>query len=395
MTFVIKYGKILSYYQNVTGHSFTGGLAMNDFFRISVVMEMLIVNLFTVDICAERKYSRLKSYSTLVIFTFILTSFTKDIWAYIGFDKGNAAFAMIGIIYLLPLSFLYQESLLQLMSVLFSAWIYTMFIFCFSARLACFWPEQQLVGRTLVIQSLLYAVTLSSFLHWVRKGFLFVMSNIARSSRYILQIVSLSWFISMIIIQANLIYTGNPILQVISITILGADSILSYLLIYSTVKNQKEVQNLERIVYVDDLTKLSNRSKLFKDLPVLIEKGNPFRLIFMDLNRFKSVNDQYGHAMGDRYLIQFSLDTIAMLGPEDQMYRMSGDEFVIVTTSKDRQRLIDKLNHYPDTLHGLDIPFLGLSLGWSDFPDEQTSPDKLISLADHRMYQTKPVYDRE
>lgn len=362
---------------------------MNYFFHTAIVMEMLIINLFTVDICATRKYSRFTTTASLIVFTILLNLLTQGLWSPMGFEDGNAAFALIGIVYLFPLNLLYQERLPHLLSILFSAWIYTMVVYCLSVRIADMGITNQMVTSTLLAQSLIYILTFYGFIYWIQKGFLFILRNITQSNRYLLQLVSLCWFISIIIVNANLIYTNSQLLKAASMLTLAVNAFLSYLLIFSMVKSHKELRNLEDIVYLDYLTQLYNRSRLFKDIPRLIEQRIRFRLFFIDLNHFKSVNDQHGHMVGDQYLICFSNQTLAMLSKHETLYRMSGDEFIIISRAKDYQPVTDKLKHYPPALKGMDIPFLGLSLGWADYPEEGSQLDDLIAIADHRMYLDK------
>lgn len=362
---------------------------MADFFRIAIVMEMLIANLFTVNLCAVRKYSKATSVVVLVGFTFILTYFTRGMWAFMGFDQGDASFALIGIVYLIPLTFLYREPLRHLLSSLFSAWVYTMVIYCLAVRVAYLWPEEYFLRNTFLVQSLLYLATFYLFTRWIQKAFLFMLRNITQRNRYMLQLVSLSWFISIIVINANLIDTENQWLKMISIIAIAVNALLSYLLIFSMVSSHKEIENLESIVYLDPLTKLYNRAGLFKDAAELIQKQIAFRLVFIDLNHFKQINDKYGHAVGDQYLICFAQETKALLDITEQLYRMSGDEFVIISRSRGQRSCVGRLREYPDTLKGMETPFLGFSVGWADFPEEETSLDKLIILADRRMYQHK------
>lgn len=367
---------------------------MDNFIRITIVMEMLLANLITVNACATRKYSKFKTLAALLGFTTILTYFTKDLWAYLGFDEGNASFALIGIVYLIPLAFLYKELISSISSILFSAWIYTLIVFCSSAFTARLLPFAPLTRTILIVQTILYAFTYYPFTLWIRKGLVFILKNIARKSRYILQIVSLCWFFSIVIIQAALIHNSRIALNAAVVLTMVFNSVLSYLLLYSMVLNQQQIRNLEYVVYTDNLTGLPNRACLFQDLPLLIEKGSPFRLFFIDLNHFKQINDNYGHQIGDQYLICFSNELKGILGRTDKLYRMSGDEFIIISRAESFSKPESFLLSYPDILPGLNTPFLGMSIGWADYPTEALVPDKLITLADSRMYQNKQSAQR-
>lgn len=361
---------------------------MNDeLLSICIVMEMLAVNLFTVDICSKRKYSILKTLLSFLLFTAVLTIFTKSLWDPLGFHQGNALFAIIGTIYLIPLSLLYQDHPLRISGILFSAWIYTLLIYTVSVRLSdLFWNEFFLFG-VLVIQSILYLITLYGFIFWIKKKFLFVLKSMTDKNQYLLQIVSLCWFISIIIINANLTYPEVSSLQLAAIFALAIDAVLTYFMIVSMFKGASELKSLQNIVYIDPLTGLLNRERLFADAQELIQRKKPFSLLFMDLNHFKSINDQYGHQTGDKYLVQFTQTTKSYLSSSDQLYRMSGDEFIILSQSLHISRLLNKLHNYPK--HFGKIQFLGCSIGIASYPQETMKLDELIYLADQRMYQDK------
>lgn len=89
----------------------------------------------------------------------------------------------------------------------------------------------------------------------------------------------------------------------------------------------KKVQSL---IYYDDLTNLPNRKQLKIICDELIDRKNQFALIFVDLNKFKMINDVYGHSVGDQLLINFSTIMRVALGDKGIITRYSGDEFIII-----------------------------------------------------------------
>lgn len=360
---------------------------MEQALSILIVMEMLAVNLFTVDICSRRRYSGLRTFLTIVAFTFVLTAVTNSWWGPLGFEEGNALFAVIGVVYLLPLSYLYDGPLPGLSGILFSAWIYTLLVFCLAVRCAYLLGGGSFTASVALVQTVLYAVTLAPFLLWAKRGFLYVLKNTTRKNLYLLQAVSLCWFGSVILINAQLVHTDSGALKLATILAVSVDAVLSYWLIVSMFKSLREVKDLQDIVYTDPLTGIFNREKLFVDAEALLKQRKRFRLIFMDLDHFKSVNDQHGHLAGDHYLTAFARATGGFLRTGETLYRISGDEFVIISRRPDADALPDRLKMYPDHLDGL--PFLGCSIGWADHPDECATMDALIALADQRMYRNK------
>lgn len=126
------------------------------------------------------------------------------------------------------------------------------------------------------------------------------------------------------------------------------------------------------------------------DITYKINKGLPFNLIFLDLDNFKSINDVFGHAKGDEYLIDFTKEMLKRYY-RNNFYRISGDEFVVIIDG-------DKINNdkleienieYTNEITGL--RFLGLSAGSSHFPTDSKTLSDLLSTADYNMYQKKKI----
>ena len=109
----------------------------------------------------------------------------------------------------------------------------------------------------------------------------------------------------------------------------------------------------------------------------------------MDLDNFKQVNDTYGHSVGDEYLIHFTKATIDTLNEKGSLYRMSGDEFICIYNSKQLDLFLSNFNENIINSFNFDIPFLGVSIGYSKFPQDGYLLDILIKKADTIMYRVK------
>jgi diguanylate cyclase (GGDEF)-like protein len=114
----------------------------------------------------------------------------------------------------------------------------------------------------------------------------------------------------------------------------------------------------------------------------------PFSVVFMDLDRFKSVNDEHGHAEGDEYLKNFARTIEGMYKEYGNLYRMSGDEFVLIHTSPDNTRLCHEIEQF-DFKGDPGRAFLGVSVGCAHYPDDATTVSELLHIADTNMYQVK------
>lgn len=103
---------------------------------------------------------------------------------------------------------------------------------------------------------------------------------------------------------------------------------------------RKKLDEAERKASTDTLTGIENRRGLESRVRRYTDSGVPFTVMILDLNRFKSVNDNHGHLAGDKLLIEFSRKLVASLGPGDHAARWGGDEFVVLMESSLREAIM-------------------------------------------------------
>lgn len=158
-------------------------------------------------------------------------------------------------------------------------------------------------------------------------------------------------------------------------------------------------QKLEHLAHHDILTDLPNRLLLQVRLAAALEHAHrsPQRLalLFLDLDRFKDVNDSLGHPTGDALLIEVARRLRKRLREEDLLARIGGDEFVVLLEdieSPDHaatvaREVIERLNE-PFSIDGQTL-FVGASIGISLYPDDAQDATELIQHADAALYQAK------
>ena len=148
---------------------------------------------------------------------------------------------------------------------------------------------------------------------------------------------------------------------------------------------------LERQLLVDDLTSLGNRRRLMAELKEL--EGAPVGMLFVDVDAFKSINDRFGHIVGDQVLQALGHRILDNIRADDVACRIGGDEFVILLRSarslegveRLAWRVVDLLAG-PYDIDGTDVP-VTVSVGWSWEPT--AAAEKLLKKADERMYSSK------
>ena len=149
----------------------------------------------------------------------------------------------------------------------------------------------------------------------------------------------------------------------------------------------------------DMLTEIKNRFSFEKHLDCLLEEarraGGIFGLIYIDLDEFKQVNDQFGHHVGDEYMQQAALRMKRQLRPEDILARLGGDEFgVLVPVAQNRsdvEEIALRLEHcFDDPFSvGSCIVHGSASIGIALYPADATNGDDLMKTADSAMYVAK------
>ncbi len=157
--------------------------------------------------------------------------------------------------------------------------------------------------------------------------------------------------------------------------------------------------NLQHQAYHDALTELPNRT-LFNDrLEQAVEKAKRnstlFALFFIDLDRFKQINDSLGHAVGDELLKVVTERLQATIRKEDTLARLGGDEFTIIiedlSNAQDSSILAQKILEVLQQPIEIDahILYVSSSIGISLYPQDDTNAGNLLKYADAAMYRAK------
>lgn len=156
---------------------------------------------------------------------------------------------------------------------------------------------------------------------------------------------------------------------------------------------------LEFLAYHDPLTRLPNRVLLRDRLEHAIARarrsGEGVALLFIDLDRFKNVNDSLGHHAGDRLLVEVARRLACHMREDDTLARLGGDEFTVVLEAvadgEQVRAAVQKLLHaFADTFMVDERElFVTASIGVSLYPDDGADVDALMSNADAAMYQAK------
>ncbi|MGI9287868.1 MAG: sensor domain-containing diguanylate cyclase [Pseudomonadales bacterium] len=154
-----------------------------------------------------------------------------------------------------------------------------------------------------------------------------------------------------------------------------------------------------QLATLDELTGVSNRRGFMMlgqhSLNLCIRQALPASLVFIDLNKFKAVNDKFGHAEGDTALIAFADQIKSVFRDSDLFARLGGDEFVVLLTNASKDLTVDIMARFQQSLdkynmeanRGYDILF---SYGVVEFsPDKHATVEALLAEGDSLMYKHK------
>ncbi|MGG7519426.1 EAL domain-containing protein [Allorhizobium undicola] len=163
---------------------------------------------------------------------------------------------------------------------------------------------------------------------------------------------------------------------------------------------REAARELEHLAHHDPLTGLPNRAFLQKTLSRMLEEvelfGRTINVMLLDLDRFKPVNDTYGHAVGDQLLIATCHRLSVLLGPQDVLARLGGDEFALIQAvsvnartdaARLGERIIDAMNR-PFQINDLSIG-IGISIGVATAPLHGRTLKDIMSHADVALYTSK------
>lgn len=144
----------------------------------------------------------------------------------------------------------------------------------------------------------------------------------------------------------------------------------------------------------DALTQLPNRNYLLAMFSEWIREKPHFSLLFIDLDNFKGINDNFGHSIGDGILVELTKRLQANINDKELLVRHGGDEFVLLTSgfpqAQNEERVAKLVYEACENIHALHMKFSPVcSIGIARFPEHGTQLDTLLRASDIAMYEAK------
>lgn len=171
----------------------------------------------------------------------------------------------------------------------------------------------------------------------------------------------------------------------------------SRILVVSTnISKHKEMEKWQHLACHHELTNLPNRRMLDHVMESSVataqRKRSQLAVLYMDIDRFKTINDTHGHAVGDLVLKEVGSRLVRVLSLPNYVFHVSGDEFVLIIEEMGKLEVLVQammeLFSKPFTVNQIQIK-VSASIGMSIYPDHNTDPSRLIEYADAAMYDVK------
>ncbi|GAA0791729.1 putative bifunctional diguanylate cyclase/phosphodiesterase [Marinobacterium sediminicola] len=268
------------------------------------------------------------------------------------------------------------------------------------------WQQQQVQRMMVVLGLFLVSVLVASILSDVAQGVVTgPILNLARTARRITETRNYELRAEKLSQDeiGNLADDFNEMLNQIQLRDEELRSIQAHLeekVQERTAELEELTRQLEHQAFHDTLTELSNRATFDNNLITAIHYAQRHKsqlaVMFLDLDRFKEINDTLGHGIGDKLLIEMSARLRNCLRESDNLARLGGDEFAVLLmdasvdgAAEVAQKLVKAISH-PANIDGYHLQ-VSTSIGISLFPEDGTEASALLKNADTAMYHSKEL----
>ena len=208
------------------------------------------------------------------------------------------------------------------------------------------------------------------------------------------------YFISVLSGETNVIETSimradqtSADVRITAVRIIVKNNTVGVFGIVRDITEKKKAEKLiEFLAYHDELTNLPNRRNLEKAMTGFFNRNRSFSLIYLDFDRFKRINDTFGHSFGDKVLKLIGEKLTDVVTENCMVARIGGDEFAILASEKCQPETIarDIVKAFQSPIHAEGMEFLiTASIGISSFPNDTNDLELLLKYADMAMYRAK------
>ncbi|MFP4478292.1 MAG: GGDEF domain-containing protein [Candidatus Izemoplasmatales bacterium] len=353
---------------------------------------VLLINIITTEYVAERKFYRFKTYSIIFLYTLIMITLFRYILPLVFAESiPNIIVILFSWTFLPVFMYLYKNKVQTLIIIMAFSFSHTLLVNGLVYHYFIITNGKHDIFAFLWTQIAIFIISTPVIIYYIRQTLKKVLSSLDyllfKTAVFVPLLNFILIYVSRFLIEFKDLY---PLfIFYISMVLM---IMASYYFIYRIISTLSSNKTLKDLVYIDQLTKLKNRMALYKDFKEISYQEGQCTLYYMDLNNFKEVNDRNGHVIGDDYLIHFSQVLQKTFEVPLGIYRISGDEFIVITRKSYKSTVDIKKNIQKHFRHK--ETFLGVSIGFAEFPEEGIDLDTLLNIADQRMYEDKKNKDK-
>ncbi len=326
-------------------------------------------------------------------------------------------FCFIMFFYIAYISLVFEETLSKKIFVMFSTWVISAIIYHISILIVRLFFDNGSLAITIYGFRILLQIILLFFLArpWFRKNYKRILSLVQDNT---INLMSVYMLIAFLLLLNNMTYVAINLRNFATfydlllffvfivlgyvIVFTGISSSSKMVLLQQTVEMAEKKSELHlRMANIDSLTGVASRFNILNSITEAIEEhakySQKLAVLMMDIDKFKLVNDNYGHMAGDEVLKYLTEKINTCLRETDTIGKVGGDEFVIlirqIHTEAEIETMISRI------FEVLEAPFIynqheiniHISVGISIYPVNSQNLDGLINQADRAMYEAKKI----
>jgi len=326
-------------------------------------------------------------------------------------------FCFVMFIYIAYIHLVFEETLSKKLFVMFSTWVISAIVYHISILIATLFFDHGNVINYIYCFRISFQLIILGFLArpWFRENYKRILSLVQDNTINLMSVYMVIAFLLLLNNMTNVNYDFRNFATLYDLLLFIVFIILGYVIVFTGISSSSRMvllqQNVEmaekkselhyKMANVDSLTGVASRLNILSNITEAIKEheksSQKLAVLMLDIDKFKLVNDNYGHTAGDEVLKYLAEKINECLRETDSIGRVGGDEFVILVrhihSEEDVEKMICRI------FETLTAPFvfkqkeilINISVGISIFPEWAQNLDSLINQADRGMYEAKKI----
>ena len=218
---------------------------MEFFLQMGVVAEIIAMSMYIANRHSRKRYALWKILLIILLFTCVMMAFFYMLLRQLpSYGNGNGLFTLAGFLYLLPLHYLYEDSMKHNIFVICFAWTYTLLVFTISVQTGYLLePYMSRFTATFLSQSLLFSITAFPVLRFMKDTYMILLDCADMHIQSYLYKATYLWFITILCINVAFIFPGIALLQILTFIVIACNLLFSFRLIREVLLNGQVIGN--------------------------------------------------------------------------------------------------------------------------------------------------------